>query len=96
MNKGQRNSLKYYKQMNQCLYCYSGKVQVIAPNEKEFGDTKNFESGAIFILEPGQVILIEAGDPYRIEAKEDSVLIEVLQGRSSSDFVMIEDDYGRI
>ena len=64
--------------------------------EKEFGDTKDFESGAVFVLEPGQVILIEAGDPYRIQAMEDSVLVEVLQGRSSNDFVMIEDDYGRI
>ena len=96
MNKGPRNSLKYYKQMNQCLYCHSGRVHVIAPNEKEFGDTKDLESGAVFVLEPGQVILIEAGDPYRIQAMEDSVLVEVLQGRSHSDFVMIEDDYGRI
>ena len=96
MNQGERNSLKYYNHMNQCLYCHSGKVQIIAPNEKEFGDIKNFESGAVFVLEPGQVILIEAGDPYRIQAMEDSVLVEVLQGRSSNDFVMIEDDYGRI
>ena len=96
MNEGQRNSLKYYQHMNQCLYCHSGKVRIIAPKEKEFGDTKDFESGAVFVLEPGQVILIEAGDPYRIQAMEDSVLVEVLQGRSSNDFVMIEDDYGRI
>ena len=96
MNKGQRNSLKYYKHMNQCLYCLSGKVNVIAPKEKEFGDIKDFHRGAIFNLEPGHVILIESNDPYRIEALEDSVLVEVLQGRSSNDFVMIEDDYGRI
>lgn len=96
INKGQRNSLKYYKHMNQCLYCLSGKVNVVAPKEREFGDVKDFNTGAVFNLEPGQVILIECGDPYRIEALEDSVLVEVLQGRSSNDFVMIEDDYGRI
>ena len=82
--------------MNQCLYCLSGKVNVIAPRENEFGDIKDLESGAVFNLESGHVILIEAGDPYRIHALEDSVLVEVLQGRSSNDFVMIEDDYGRI
>lgn len=96
INKGQRNSLKYYRHMNQCLYCLSGKVKVIAPKEKEFGDTKDLHRGATFELDPGQVILIESGDPYRIQAMEDSVLVEVLHGHQNSNFIMIEDDYGRI
>ena len=96
MNKGQRNSLKYYKTLNQSLYCLSGKILVTAPMEYEFGDEIQPGKGATFIVEPGELILIECGDPYRIKALEDSTLIEVLQGMASPDSVMIEDDYGRI
>ena len=96
INKGERNSLKYYMSRNQALYCLSGKVSVIAPKETEFGDKNPQGTGATFELLPGEVILIECGNPYRIKALEDSVLIVVLRGRASNDSVMIEDDYGRI
>lgn len=96
MNKGCRNSLKYYKSLDQTLYCLSGKILVIAPNEYEFGDNIEPGKGATFEVMPGELILIQRGDPYRIKAMEDSILVEVLQGSTPIDSVMIDDDYGRI
>jgi quercetin dioxygenase-like cupin family protein len=93
---GQRNSLKYYKHLSQCLYCLSGKAIIGAPNEFEFGDIINKDTGAVFELNPGDLILIQAGDPYRISAVEDSILVEVLLGSHSGEFIMLDDDYGRI
>tara|TARA_R110001592_G_scaffold257905_4_gene521596 strand:+ start:14030 stop:14494 length:465 start_codon:yes stop_codon:yes gene_type:complete len=90
-----RTSLKYYPHLDQVLYCLSGKVLVHAPDEKEFGDfTKNENN--YFELLPGDLINIQAGNPYRLMAFEDSVLIEVLIGHRSSEKIMLEDDYGRI
>ena len=93
---GKRNSLKYYHNTNQCLYCLSGSVKVEAPREFEFGDDIDPKHGATFWLKPGSLILIQAGDPYRITAFEDSVLVEVLLGGSKREYVMLEDDFGRV
>ena len=92
----ERTSLKYYKNCNQLIILYEGKALVEAPGEKEFQDfTENGRN--YFELNPGNCLLIQAASPYRISALEDSVLIEVLGGRRSSndDTVMLEDDYGR-
>ena len=96
IDKGKRNSLKYYERLEQSLYCLSGKVMVTAPNEFEFGDIIHANEGAVFELNPGELILIQAGNPYRITAVEDSVLVEVLLGANSDKFVMLDDDYGRV
>ncbi len=96
IDAGKRTSLKYYKHKNQALYCYSGYVKVHAPNEYEFGDDITPSEGATFRLKPGSLILIQASDVYRVEALEDSVLVEVLLGVHSDDFVMLADDYGRV
>lgn len=97
LNEGQRTSLKYYNHMDQALYCLSGELIVTAPNEYEFGDEISRDKGAKFNITPGEVLLIQHTNPYRITAKEDSVLVEVLLGsRSGGGKVMIEDDYGRV
>jgi len=96
MNKGKRNSLKYYKRRNQALFCLSGKIMVIAPKENEFGNIVDRSKGSTFEVDPGELILIQSANPYRIKAIEDSVLVEVLLGQSSVDHVMLDDDYGRI
>lgn len=92
IERGQRTSLKYYQKKNQCLFLLTGNVIVHAPNELEFGEVQN--------LKPGDVIIIQAESVYRIEALEDSVLIEVTQQYSSGlpkqGIVMLEDDYGRM
>jgi len=97
LNKGCRNSLKYYKSKNQLLICYSGKVRIHAPKEKEFGETCC--DGSYFDLTPGEYILIQAENPYRVEALLESDLIEVVIGQGESLYqglVMLEDDYGRL
>tara|TARA_R110001592_G_scaffold361584_2_gene672603 strand:+ start:14345 stop:14701 length:357 start_codon:yes stop_codon:yes gene_type:complete len=90
-----RTSLKYYTSANQCLFLEKGKVSVYAPEESEFGDIKS-KNGNFFELVPGDTILIQKKNPYRIKALEDSVLIEVLQGTSfKNNMVRLDDDYGR-
>lgn len=91
IDKGHRTSLKYYEKKNQCLFVLNGRVLIHAPEEIEFGQKQ--------ILEIGDVLMIQAGSPYRIEGLEDSVLIEVTQQYSADlprqGIVMLEDDYGR-
>ena len=96
MKKGHRTSLKYYANINQALYCLSGKITANAPRENEFGDEIS-EAGSKFFVEPGELLLIQGNNPYRLTAVEDSVLVEVLLGSNNdSTKIMIEDDYGRI
>ena len=95
MNAGSRNSLKYYPATDQLMFCLKGEVEVYAPNEVEFGDVCS--AGSVFNLKPGESILIQRENPYRIKALQNSVLVEVLHGtHSAPDPVRIADDYGRI
>ena len=99
INKGHRNSLKYYKRKNQLLFCLVGQVKVHAPKEKEFGNECCEGEGNYFILDPGEYILIQYSNPYRLEAVTDCELIEVASGPSHDvrqGLVMLEDDYGRL
>jgi mannose-6-phosphate isomerase-like protein (cupin superfamily) len=94
LNADQRTSLKFYTHLNQVLYCLSGKIAVNAPDEKEFGDYTNHD-GNYFELLPGNLINIQSNNPYRLIAYENSVLVEILVGNAPTDYVMIDDDYGR-
>lgn len=96
IESGKRNSLKYYKNKNQSLYCLKGRVIVTAPMEFEFGDIIYADKGSVFELNPGDVILIQSDNPYRIKALEDSILVEVLLGNDAESVVMLDDDYGRV
>jgi uncharacterized RmlC-like cupin family protein len=97
INPDCRTSLKYYKNQNQMMYCLKGEVSIFAPKEFEFGDEITDE-GSYFILKPGDIILIEAQNPYRISALTESSLVEVIINRSRSTeagSVILQDDYGR-
>ncbi len=99
INEGHRNSLKYYKIKNQLLYCLQGQVKVHAPNENEFGQKCCDGEGSYFILKPGEYILIQCENPYRLEALTNCELIEVTAGPNyglRQGLVMLEDDYGRL
>ena len=95
INADERTSLKYYNNLNQVLYCLSGKILVYAPDEKEFGDFTR-DGANYFELLPGDSINIQSGSPYRLTAYENSVLVEVLIGHVLGASVMLEDDYGRV
>ena len=89
-----RTSLKYYLHKREALYCLSGRAVVYAPEEFEFGD-KKLTSGAEFYLEPGDVLMVQPNNPYRIKAYEDCVLVEVTFGGGNEGVIMMEDDFGR-
>ena len=99
IKKGHRNSLKYYKMKNQLLYCLTGEVKVHAPNESEFGQVCCGKQGNYFHLCPGEFILIQNENAYRLEAVTDCELLEVTSGQNCNErqgLIMIADDYGRL
>ena len=99
IQKGHRNSLKYYRMKNQLLYCLKGEVRVLAPKENEFGEDCCDNSGNYFNLQAGDYILIQSENPYRLEAITDCELLEVTAGPSfgmRQGLVMLDDDYGRL
>ena len=87
--KGRRTSLKYYQKSDQCIYCFKGKLKVYAPNEHEFGINQ--------ILEDGDILYIQRGGVYRLEALEECILIESIMKINNwpETPVRIEDDYNR-
>ena len=93
LKKGNRNSFKYNKTKDEMLICGSGKVKVYFADEdlvlKNIGDLK------VDVLEPGSALIVQSYCPYRLEAIEDSIILEV-SSRSDGTPVRLHDDYGRI
>jgi mannose-6-phosphate isomerase-like protein (cupin superfamily) len=89
-----RSSLKFNKVKTEVLYIMSGKARVTYGNERSLSDP--IQNPMIEdILDVGDSLLVQSGCPYRIEAIEDCLIIEI--GNCSSDKpVRIEDDYGRV
>ena len=95
IKEGSRTSLKYYSLKDEVLFVYSGKILVI------HGDELTIERPATHpyresVLSPGEVVNIQSGCPYRIEAIEDSEVIEIGSRGGAIVPVMIEDDYDRV
>jgi len=92
LKAGNRNSFKYNQTKDEMLICGSGKVKVYFGSEeiisKQRGD---LETG---ILVPGAALIVQSGCPYRLEAVEDSIILEVSSGRSGEP-VRLHDDYNR-
>tara|TARA_E500000331_G_scaffold307849_1_gene312997 strand:- start:540 stop:962 length:423 start_codon:yes stop_codon:yes gene_type:complete len=93
IEKGHRTSLKFNTQKNESLLVMSGKLNVI------FGDELSMKMPATHplkseILEAGGCLHVQSGCPYRLEAIEDSSVIEI--GNFLNDVpIRLEDDYGR-
>jgi len=90
IKKGHRTSLKRYKTKNESFYLLSGKVAVIYGDEKTT-DPKYMQHG---VLEPDQILSVPSMCPYRLEALEDSVIIESSDYRDMG-YEILEDDYNR-
>tara|TARA_B100000900_G_scaffold374072_1_gene355117 strand:- start:1286 stop:1732 length:447 start_codon:yes stop_codon:yes gene_type:complete len=92
LEKGKRNSFKYNANKDEMLICGAGKVKVYFGDEelitKEHGDL------ATDILEPGSALIVQSSCPYRLEAIEDSIILEV-SSRIDAGPVRLHDDYGR-
>jgi len=90
IKKGHRTSLKRYATKNESFYLVSGRVAVVYGDEKTT-DAKHMMHG---ILEPDQILSVPSMCPYRLEALEDSVIIETSDYRDSS-YEVLDDDYNR-
>ena len=92
LEAGKRNSFKYNQTKDEMLICGAGKVRVYYGSEeiisKERGD---LQTG---ILTPGCALIVQSGCPYRLEAIDDSIILEVSSGRNG-DPVRLHDDYSR-
>jgi mannose-6-phosphate isomerase len=85
IKKGHRLSLQYHKQKDETLYCLKGKASLIIKN----GDITN-----ILALVPDCNYHVEPMTIHRLEAMEDTTLVEV-STPEAEDVVRVEDDYGR-
>ena len=92
LKAGMRNSFKYNQTKDEMLICGSGKVKVYYGSEEIISKGRgDLETG---ILEPGTALIVQSGCPYRLEAIDDSTILEVSSGRGG-DPVRLHDDYNR-
>ena len=87
VRKGHRLSLQYHKKKDESMYVYEGKAKI----EIEESGKQLVQS----IAQPGYCFRISPGTKHRIEAIEDTTLIEV-STPELEDIERLEDDYGRI
>ena len=94
IKKGNRTSLKYYPLKDEVLFLYKGKVLVIHGDEGTLQNKEKYPYKESLLL-PGELVNIQSGCPYRIQALEDSEVVEI-GSRGNMFPVMLEDDYNRI
>lgn len=81
VTRGHALSLQKHERKQETMYLQSGRLLY------------HF-NGADFEMEPGQCITVRPGDVHRVEALEDSVILEV-STPELDDVVRLEDRYGR-
>ena len=86
IKKGQRSSLQYHERKHEHMYVDTGRLKA----EME-GPDGRLET---FICGPGTILENAPRQRHRLEALEDTRLIEV-QTPFLDDVVRLEDDYGR-
>jgi hypothetical protein len=90
---GCRTSLKYYPLKDEVLFLYRGKILVVHGDEGTLKNALKYPLKST-ILHPGELMNIQSGCPYRIEAIEDSEVIEI-GSREGHPPIRLADDYGR-
>ena len=91
MKKGTRTSFKYNKLKDEILICGNGKLRAVyADQEILSGAGSCIKSDT---LTDGSALVVQSECPYRLEALEDSLVIEVSSGQEGC--VRFADDYGR-
>ena len=88
-----RTSFKYNEIKSETLIVLSGKIFAIHGNEK-YIINENPNSITETIMTPGMILNIQSGCPYRLEAIDDSQIIEIGNNKTSL-VTRLEDDYGR-
>lgn len=90
---GHRTSYKYNSRKNEVLFLQLGKANISHADEGHFDDPIQFPMKRHTML-PGQLLNVQSGCPYRIEAVEDCVIVEIGDNKSEN-CIRLEDDYGR-
>lgn len=86
VKKGFRLSLQYHKEKDESMYLLEGKTLfTIQPQNGEKTET---------VAEPGFCVHLPPFTTHRIEAIEDTTILEVSTAQLS-DVVRLQDDYGR-
>ncbi len=93
ISKGLRTSLKYYPLKDEVLFLYRGKIVVEHGDEGTLSNPQKFPWKETTLV-PGELMNVQSGCPYRIEALEDSEVVEI-GTRVNHPAIRIEDDYGR-
>lgn len=81
VSQGQALSLQKHERKQETMFLQSGRLEYHL-------------NGEDFELRPGECITIRPGDVHRIEALEDSVILEV-STPELDDVIRLEDRYGR-
>ncbi len=86
VKKGERLSLQYHRKKEETIYIYQGRLRV----EIEGKNNEMFS----YTAHPGENIHIPPQTKHRMEAVEDTTLLEV-STPELEDVVRLDDDYGR-
>ena len=86
VKKGHRLSLQYHQRKDESMYILSGKARI------DSGEDETKLTSLVF--EPGGVIRLKPLTRHRVEALEDTTLLEV-STPELEDVVRLQDDYGR-
>lgn len=86
VKKGHRLSLQYHEKKDETLYIYEGKASL----DIDAGDGRMISR----VVQPGESILVPPFTKHRLEAIEDTTLLEA-STPELDDVVRVEDDYGR-
>ncbi len=86
VKKGYRLSLQFHREKEETMYLFSGRIRMEVGSGAESKES---------IFEPGDAIDLPPGTVHRVEALEDSFIMEV-STPYLDDVVRIEDDYGRL
>jgi mannose-6-phosphate isomerase len=81
VKKGTRLSLQYHKRKKETMYLLEGKIKLRKGDEES-------------LIVPGQSVTIKPRVIHRVEAVENSKILEVSTNHLG-DVVRLEDDYGR-
>ena len=87
LKKGTRTSLQYHREKIEHNYVLVGKIRLHYKDEGS-GEVKQV------MMEAGEVVNIRPPAVHRVEAVEDTLLVEASSGQLE-DCVRLEDDFGR-
>jgi mannose-6-phosphate isomerase len=86
LNQGHRTSLHYHDEKHETYYVNHGRILSWLEGENGDIDKKEMQAGSIVEIVPGRA--------HRVEAIEDTILIEVSTPHLD-DVIRVEDDFGR-